>query len=80
MPENTYNTEVPETDAFGKPTKEAYEEAKESKERMSRFISLSRKLQNELIDKLCAERETEKMYLDIYERSRDVIYPTHTLN
>ena len=73
MPEFTYNTEAPETDAFGKPTKEEYDKAKAGMQDMSRFIRMSRDRQDDLLDELCSERNTEKMYLEIYERHKDIV-------
>ena len=73
MPEFTYNMEVPETDAFGKPTKDEYEKAKEGMQDMARFVRLCRNRQTQLIDELCSERESEKLYSEIYERHKDIV-------
>lgn len=73
MPEFTYNTEVPETDAFGKPTQEEYDKAKAGMQDMARFVRMSRNRQTQLIDELCGERANEKMYSEIYERHKDIV-------
>jgi vacuolar-type H+-ATPase subunit D/Vma8 len=57
----------------GKPTKEEYEKAKKDKEYFGTCLNLSRKRRNELIDELCKEREAEKLYMEMYEKHRDII-------
>jgi hypothetical protein len=60
-------------DAFGKPSKEAYEKAKKDKEFAATSLHLCRKRRDELIDALAKERESEKFYMDLYEKHRDII-------
>ena len=60
-------------DAFGKPSKEAYEKAKKDKESAATSLHLCRKRRDELIDALAKERESEKIYIELYEKHRDVI-------
>ena len=60
-------------DAFGKPSKEAYERAKQNKMFASDSLRLCRKRRDELIDALAQERENEKNYMELYEMNRDII-------
>ena len=60
-------------DAFGKPSKEVYEKAKKDKEFASNALWASRKRRDELIDALAKERESEKLYMELYEKHRDII-------
>ena len=60
-------------DAFGKPSKEAYEKAKKDKEFAATSLHLCRKRRDELIDALAKERESEKFYTELYEKHRDII-------
>ena len=60
-------------DAFGKPSKEAYERAKQNKMFASDSLQLCRKRRDELIDALAQERENEKNYIELYEMNRDII-------
>ena len=62
-----------ECDAFGKPSKEAYEKAKKDKEFASDALWMSRRRRDELIDALARERESEKLYMELYEKHRDII-------
>jgi MinD superfamily P-loop ATPase len=56
-----------------KPTKDAYEESKKMRNMLSDWIRRSRSHQNELLDELMEERNTEKDYLKLYEQHRNVI-------
>ena len=60
-------------EAFGKPSKEAYERAKENKAFASNALWACRKRKDELIDALAKERENEKHYVELYELNRDII-------
>ena len=60
-------------DAFGKPSKEAYEKAKADKEYAANALFLCRKRRDDLIDELAREREHEKFYMEMYEKHRDII-------
>lgn len=62
-----------EVDAFGKPSKEAYEKAKQDKEFAATSLSMCRKRRDELIDALAKEREAEKLYLELYEKHREIV-------
>ena len=62
-----------EVDAFGKPSKEAYEKAKKDREFASTALFLCRKRRDDLIDELSREREHEKLYMQMYEKNRDII-------
>lgn len=68
-----YESTEYDCDAFGKPSKEAYEKAKADKEYTANALFLCRKRRDELIDELCREREHEKLYLELYEKHRDII-------
>ena len=79
---NTYtttSTDLPtltipyDTDAFGKPSKEAYERAKENKKFASNALWECRNRRDKLIDDLAKERENEKRYMELYEMNRDII-------
>ena len=63
----------PEDDGVGKPTKEQYEKSKKLKADVSHWIRESRKRQEELLDKLCAERACEKDYKEIYDVHNDIV-------
>lgn len=69
------NYTLPEcdVDAFGKPSKEAYEKAKKDKEFAATSLRMCRKRRDELIDALAQERESEKFYMELYEKHRDII-------
>ena len=60
-------------DEFGKPSKEAYERAKENKKFASEALWRCRKRRDELIDALAQERDNEKNYVELYELNRDII-------
>ena len=62
-----------ETDAFGKPSKEAYEKAKKDKEFAANALHICRKRRDELIDALAKERNSEKFYMELHEKHRDII-------
>ena len=65
--------ELDEVVDLGKPSKEEYEQAKEGKKYASEALWLSRKRRDELIDALAQERESEKFYMELYEKHRDII-------
>ena len=75
----TTSTDLPtltipyDIDAFGKPSKEAYERAKKDREYVGTSLHLCRKRRDELIDALAKERDNEKLYMELYERHRDII-------
>ena len=58
---------------LGKPTKEEYEKAKEDKKFASDALWMCRKRKDELIDALAKERDSEKLYMELYEKHRDII-------
>jgi hypothetical protein len=60
-------------DAFGKPSKEAYERAKQNRMFASDSLRLCRKRRDELIDALAKERDNEKHYMELYEMNRDIV-------
>lgn len=62
-----------DTDAFGKPSKEVYEKAKQDKEFAATSLHMCRKRRDELIDALAKERESEKLYTELYEKNRDIV-------
>lgn len=62
-----------DVDAFGKPSKEAYEKAKQNREFAATSLHLCRKRRDELIDALARERESEKFYMELYEKHRDIV-------
>ena len=66
-------TEKNEDIGLGKPSKEAYERAKENKAFASNALWACRKRKDELIDALAKERESEKHYAEFYEMTRDII-------
>lgn len=72
---NIIDTNEPhcDVDAFGKPTKEEYERAKRDKEFAATSLHMCRKRKDELIDALAKERESEKLYMGLYEKNRDII-------
>jgi hypothetical protein len=65
--------ELEETVDFGKPSKEDYEKAKKDKEFAAASLQLCRKRRDELIDALAHERDSEKFYMELYEKHRDTI-------
>ena len=60
-------------DAFGKPSKEVYEKAKKDKEFAATSLHMCRKRRDELIDALAKERDSEKFYMELYEKYREII-------
>jgi hypothetical protein len=70
---NFNDEELEESVDLGEPTKEEYEQAKESKKLASDALWLSRKRKDELIDALAKERESEKFYMELYEKHRGII-------
>lgn len=62
-----------ETYDLSKPTKEEYEKSLKERDYFGNWIHMSRKRQNELLDELCEERSTEKLYLEMYEKHKDII-------
>ena len=64
---------TPQEDEFGKPTSDAYEKAKKDCELYSNCIYLSRKRKNELLDDLCDERASEKFYVEMYEKCKEIV-------
>ena len=69
----TSNSPDYDVDAFGKPSKEVYEKAKKDKDYASTALFLCRKRRDNLIDELVREREHEKLYMDMYEKQKDII-------
>ena len=70
---NFNNEELAESAYLGKPSKEAYEKAKKDKEFAATSLHMCRKRRDELIDALAKERESEKFYMELYEKHRDII-------
>ena len=70
---NFENEELEETIDVGKPSKEEYEKAKKDKEYAANALFLCRKRRDDLIDELSREREHEKLYIELYEKHRDII-------
>ena len=70
---NFSNEELEESVDLGKPAKEEYEKAKEGKKFASDALWMCRKRKDELIDALAKERESEKFYMELYEKHRDII-------
>lgn len=64
---------VEDEDTLGKPTKEEYEKAKQDREFDAISLRSCRKHRDELIDALVRERESEKLYMELYEKHRDII-------
>ena len=67
------NEELDENIDLGKPSKEAYERAKENKKFASEALWRCRKHRDELIDALAQERDNEKSYVELYELNRGII-------
>lgn len=65
--------ETEESIDLSKPTEEEYVEGKRQLEFFASCIHCSRKRQNELLDELCEERASEKLYKDNYDRVKDVV-------
>jgi hypothetical protein len=70
---NFNNEELEEAIDLSKPSKEEYEKAKKDKEYAANALFLCRKRRDDLIDELCREREHEKLYMEMYEKHRDII-------
>ena len=70
---NFCNEELEESADLGKPTKEDYEKAKKDKEYAANALFLCRKRRDDLIDELSRERDHEKLYMEMYEKHRDII-------
>jgi hypothetical protein len=68
-----YSKPDEEDDSLGKPSKEEYEKAKRDKEYAANCLFLSRKRRDDLIDELSRERAHEKLYMEMYEKHRDII-------
>lgn len=58
---------------IGKPSKDAYDRAKQNLMFASDSLRLCRKRRDELIDELAQERENEKNYIALYEMNRDIV-------
>ena len=65
--------ELDENIELGKPTREAYEKAKQDREFAATSLHLCRKRRDELIDALAEARESEKFYMELYEKHREII-------
>ena len=57
---------------LSKPSKEDYEASKEALRYFRDCLRLSRNRQNELLDQLCEERSSEKMYLEMYQKHNEI--------
>lgn len=69
-----FNTEeLEDTVELDKPSKEAYEKAKKDREYTANALFLCRKRRDDLIDELSREREHEKLYMEMYEKHREII-------
>ena len=68
-----FSDELDTAEDFSKPSKEEYEKAKKDREYIGTCLNLCRKRKNELIDELCRERDSEKFYMEMYEKHRDII-------
>ncbi len=62
-----------EDDGISKPTKERYDESKKRCSEYSDWIRRSRKRQDELLDALFEERQSEKDYRGMYEAHRELV-------
>lgn len=62
-----------DADDLGKPTKEAYEKAIRDREFALTSLRLCRKRRDELIDALSKERDSEKFYMELYEKRHEII-------
>lgn len=60
-------------DGTSKPSKEHYEQSKKTCGNLAQWIGMSRKRQNELLDALFEERESEKAYVQSYKAHQDLI-------
>lgn len=59
---------------FEIPTSEQYEEAKKTLGWLANSIATSKRKQQQLVDELCEERNTEKTYLDCYNRNKEIVF------
>lgn len=55
-----------------RPTKEDYEKVQKDILTYKSWIQLSREKQTELIDALCAERSSEKTYMEALEHCKEI--------
>lgn len=55
-----------------KPSKDEYEKSLKEREYFASCLRLSRARQSELLDALCEERSHEKLYLESYEKHREI--------
>ena len=62
-----------ECDDLSKPSKEDYEKALKDLEFARNSLHLCRKRKDHLIEELCKEQESEKIYTTCFERARCVI-------
>lgn len=60
-------------DGLEKPTRAQYDESKQAKSDLSRWIRLSQERQRALMDDLLQERTNEKTYVASYEMHRDIV-------
>ena len=60
-------------DGVSKPSKAHYEQSKKTCGNLAQWIGMSRKRQNELLDALFEERESEKAYVQSYKAHQDLI-------
>ena len=60
-------------DILEKPTRAPYDESKQAKNDLSRWIRLSQERQRALMDDLLQERTNEKTYVASYEMHRDIV-------
>lgn len=67
------STEVQYEDDFGCPTEQQYLESKKAANEFAAWLRTCRARQTELIDRLCSERESEKLYKENYEHHRDIV-------
>ena len=66
-----FDTEEESCD-LSKPSKEDYEKSLKELEYLAGCLRLSRARRDELLDALCEEREHEKLYLESYEKHREI--------
>lgn len=62
-----------ETCDLSKPSKEEYEKSLKECEYFTSCLRLSRARRDELLDALCEERAHEKLYLESYEKHREIV-------
>ena len=68
----TYKIAI-DTDPFGKPTEEQYEESKKIKSDLASWIRMSKNRPDELLDALFKERQLEKDYHSLYEAHSELV-------